>query len=174
MQLLEKVTKTEFLGREFLAWLWFRAETEQGVYDLSEGAKADLWLDGRITLQGENERGVETITCTGEAQNMREARFALAESKGITRAMIKLGIGDNQWSFTLDSTWMNFKTLKAPRVMQDKKDDPDGLFYEKIFLIEEAVAAMDEIYAYFVKLRFSAEWNDQELPALKKWIGEGK
>ena len=25
MQLLEKVTKTEFLGREFLAWLWFRA-----------------------------------------------------------------------------------------------------------------------------------------------------
>lgn len=174
MKLLEKVTKTEFLGREFLVWLWFRAETEQGVYDLSGGGKADLWFDGKITLQGENERGVETITCTGEAQNMKEARFALSENKGITQAMVKLAIGDNQWSFILDSTWLNFRTFKTPRVMQDKKDDPDGLFYEKILLIEEAVAAVDEIYAYFTTLRFDPEWNDKELPALKKWIGEGR
>jgi hypothetical protein len=174
MKLLEKVTKTEFLGREFLAWLWFRAETEQGVYDLPDGGKADLWFDGKITLQGENERGVETITCTGEAQNMKEARFALAESKGITQAMVKLGIGDTLGSYIIVSPGLIFWTFKPPRVMQDKKDDPDGLFYEKVFLIEEAVAAVNEIYAYFMKLRFDPEWNEKELPALKKWIGEGR
>lgn len=174
MQVLDKVRETESLGREFLAWLWFKTETGEGVFDLGEVGKAELWFDGRMTLQREHDLGVETITCTGNHPHMKEARFALSEKKDITQALVKLSLGDNQWSFILDSTWLNFRTFKTPRVMQDKKDDPDGLFYEKMFLIEEAVAALDEIYAYFMKLRFDPEWNDKELPALKKWIGEGR
>jgi recombination associated protein RdgC len=57
--------------------------------------------------------------------------------------------------------------------MQDKEEDPDGIFYEKMFLIEEAVSAVDEIYSSFIKLRLSPEWTDQERPALVKWIREG-
>ena len=174
MQLLEKVRKTEFLGREFLVWLWFRADTDRGLFDFGEKGSAELWFDGKITLQSENEMGVETITCAGKASNMKEARFALAEGKEIIQAAIKLDIGDNQWSFVLDSTWMNFRTFKTPGVMQDKKDDPDGIFYEKMFLIEEAVSVMDEIYQSFIKLRVSPEWETEEHPALVKWISEGK
>ena len=174
MQLLEKVRKTEFLGREFLVWLWFRADTDRGLFDFGEKGSAELWFDGKITLQSENEMGVETITCAGKASNMKEARFALAEGKEIIQAAIKLDIGDNQWSFVLDSIWMNFKTFKSPGVIQDKKDDPDGIFYEKMFLIEEAVSAIDEIYSSFLKLRVSPEWAAEERPALVKWISEGK
>ena len=58
--------------------------------------------------------------------------------------------------------------------MQDRGEDPDGIFYEKMFLIEEAVSAIDEIYSSFIKLRLSPEWGDQERPALVKWISEGK
>jgi len=174
MQLLEKVKKTEFLGREFLAWLWFRAETERGFFDLGENGTAELWFDGKITLQSETERGLETITCTGETPNMEEARFALAEKKEIIQATVKLVIGNNQWSFALDSTWMNFKTFKSPKVMQDIGEDPDGLFYEKMFLIEQATSALDEIYSSFINLRISTEWTTQELPELVKWINQGK
>jgi recombination associated protein RdgC len=174
MQLLDKVRKTEFLGREFLAWLWFRAETDRGLFDMGEKGTAELWFDGKITLQSENEMGAETIICAGRTSNMREARFALAEDKEVVQATVKLGIGDNQWSFVLDSTWMNFSTFKSPKVMQDRGEDPDGIFYEKMFLIEEAVSAMDEIYSSFIKLRLSPEWSDQERPALVKWISEGK
>jgi len=174
MQLLEKARETEFLGNEFLVWLWFRSETDRGLFDLAEKGPAELWLDGKITLQSETERGVETITCAGETPNMREARFALAEDKRVIQAAIKLEIGDNRWSFILDSTWMNFKTFKSPGVMQDREEDPDGIFYEKMFLIEEAVSAMDEIYQSFIKLRVSPEWETEEHPALVKWISEGK
>jgi len=174
MQLLEKVRKTEFLGRGFLVWLWFRADTDRSLFGFGEKGSAELWFYGKITLQSENEMGVETITCAGKASNMKEARFALAEGKEIIQAAIKLDIGDNQWSFVLDSTWMNFRTFKTPRVMQDKKDDPDGIFYEKMFLIEEAVSVIDEIYQSFIKLRVSPEWETEEHPALVKWISEGK
>ena len=174
MQLLEKVRETEFMGREFLLWLWFRAETDRGVFNIVEKGTAEVWFDGKITLQSENERGVETITCAGEASNMREARFALGEDKGIIQATIKLLIGDNQCSFVLDSAWLNFRTFKTPKIVQDREEDPDGIFYEKMFFIEEAVSAMDEIYSSFIKLRLSPEWAAQEHPALVKWISEGK
>ncbi|HBF43226.1 MAG TPA: hypothetical protein DDW42_06265 [Desulfobacteraceae bacterium] len=174
MQILEKVKETQFLGREFLVWLWFRAETDRGIFDMGDKGTSELWFDGKLTLQSESERGVETIICAGEASNMREARFALTEDKEIIQATVKLVIGDNQWSFVLDSTWMNFGTFKSPKVMQDRGEDPDGVFYEKMFLIEEAVSAMDEIYSSFIKLRLSPDWEDQERPGLVKWVSEGK
>lgn len=174
MQLLEKVAKTGFMGKEFLVWLWFRTETDRGLFKLGGKDAAELWFDGKITLQSETERGLETIICAGEAPSMREARFALAKNKEIIEATLKLLIGDDEWSFVLDSTWMNFKSFKTPKVMQDRREDPDGVFYDKIFLIEKAVSALDEIYFSFIKLRLSPEWTNEEHPALIKWISEGK
>ena len=173
MQLLEKVRKTDFLGREFLAWLWYRSETEQGHFQLGDKT-VEIWFDGKIVLEGENERGLETVSCSGQSQDMKEARFALAENKEIVQATVVISMEDNQWSFVLDALWMNFKTFKTPKVVQDKKDDPDGLFYEKIYLIEAAISAMDDIYVEFLKRRLSPEWSDNELPALAKWIRDGQ
>ncbi len=172
MQLIEKVRDTEFMGKEFLAWLWFRTETERGTFKLGDKT-LEIWFDGKITLQGENERGLETITCTGESQAMKAARFALAENKEVVQATLVLSMDDNQWTFVLDSLWLNFKTFKTPKVIQDKRDDPDGLFYEKVFLMEAAVSALDGIYAEFIKLRLSPEWSAREVPALSQWILEG-
>jgi hypothetical protein len=172
MQTLERVRETESLGREFLAWLWFRSETGQGVFDLGEVGKVEVWFDRRMTLQTEHDMGIETVTCTGSHPNMRDARFALSEKKEITQALIKLNMGDNQWAFVMDSTWMNFRSLKTPRVIQDKDEDPEGIFYEKMYLIEEAVNAMDAIFATFVKLRVSTDWDTEERPAMNKWISE--
>ncbi len=174
MLVSEKVRETESVGREFLAWLWFRSETDQGIFDLGEAGKAELWLDRKMTLQSERDMGVETITCAGGNPNMREARFALFEKKEIVQAMIKLTIGDNQWSFVMDSTWLNLRTFKTPHVVQDKTEDPEGLFYEKMYLVEEALAAMDTIFETFIKLRTSTEWDNKERPALMHWINEIK
>jgi len=174
MQLLDHVKRTEFLGSEFLVWLWFTSETQDGIFDLGDKGKAELWLDGKITLQSENERGVETITCSGETPDMREARFALAEEKEIREATLRLILGDNKWSFVLDSTWLNFRSFKTPSVLKDQKKDPDGLFYEKTYLIEEAVSAMDAIFASFIKSRVSPEWATEERPAMARWISEGR
>ena len=88
--------------------------------------------------------------------------------------MIKLTFEDNTWSFVLDSTWINFRSFKTPKVIQDKKEDPEGLFYEKVFLIDQAVSAINTLFSTFIKLRVSQDWQMQELPALLKWIHEGK
>ncbi len=174
MQLMERVKGSEFLGREFLVWLWFKGEVDEGRFDLGEAGPVELWFDRKIVLQSETDEGTEKIACSGDNPHLKEARFALTENKHITEAMLKMMIGDNEWSFVLDSTWLNFKSFKTPKVMMDKDEDPDGIFYEKFFLIEQAVNAMDAIFGIFVKLRTSPQWETEERPALHKWINEGK
>jgi hypothetical protein len=174
MQLIEKSRDYEFLGREFLVWLWFKSETNEGLFSLGDAGSAELWFDGRVVLQPDANDGEEKVICLGETSRSREARFALAEYKTITEARVGLRIADNEWSFVLDSTWMNFKSFKTPRVLQDKTEDPDGLFYEKFSLIEEALSAMDTIFASFITLRLSPDWEESELPALLEWIKAGK
>ena len=174
MQLLERVGSTEFIGREFLVWLWFKSETGEGSFPLGEAGSAEIWYDGRIVLQPDQDDRDEKVICLGDTSRSREARFALAERKAVTEAKIRLSIGDDEWSFILDATWLNFKSFKTPRVVQDDKEDPDGLFYEKFYLIEQALSALDAVFSSFIKLRLSADWEARELPALLQWVREGK
>lgn len=171
MQLLEKARNYEFLGREFLVWLWFKSHTNEGRFSLGEAGEAELWFDGRVVLESEKD-GTEKVICLGENCHMREGRFALAEYKTITEAMLRLIIDDDEWSFVLDSRWMNFRSFKTPRVAQDSHKDSEGLFYEKFHLIEKALSAMDAIYSSFIRIRLSPEWQAEELPSLIEWIKE--
>lgn len=174
MQLLERVRKTEFIGREFLLWLWFKSDVNECRFSLGEDGLVELWFDKKIVLESDSEEGTEKVICSGENPHLKEARFALTKFKSITEATVVLKIGDNEWSFGLDSMWLNFKSLKTPKVMQDTKEDPDGLFYEKFYLIEKAVSAIDSIFASFIEIRTSAEWETEELPALREWVQKGK
>jgi hypothetical protein len=169
MDILEKIEKTEMIGREFLVWLWYRSETYGGLLETGDALRAVILIDGKMTLETEEKH--ELVTCSGDNPLMKEARLALLENKKITKSAIKIIVNDeDEYTFMLDSTWMNFRALKTPRVIQDFKDDPDGLFYEKIGLIEKAVQIMDDVFIHFIKLRISPQWESEELPALINWI----
>ncbi len=173
MLLIERVKETEFLAREFLLWLWYISEVKGGTYKLSDG-DIELWVDKKIVLRHDDDEGTEKITCTGDNLHLKEARFALMEKKQVTESQLRLKVEENEYSFTLDSEWMNLKTLKTPKVKQDIKDDPEGIFYEKMFLIEQAISALDAVYEEFIELRLSPAWNDSVKPALLNWISQVK
>jgi hypothetical protein len=170
MNVLDQARDTEFIGREFLTWLWFKSETEGGLFNISDGLTGELWIDGTLTLTSDSDDRRETVVCTGENPRLREARFALSEHKKVTKAKFRLVIGDDTWIFTLDSMWMNFKSLKGPKLLRDQGEDPDGMFYEKMGVIEQPVAAVDAVYLQFLQIRTSAEWEESELPAIARWI----
>jgi hypothetical protein len=173
MSVIDDVRESESLGRDFQVWLWFRSETMAGSFQLQDGEEAELWFEGKLTLQSEGDRGVETVVCTGENVRIREARFALGEGKKPTSAKIHLRAGDDEWVFELDSKWMNFHSLKTPGVFREKGEDPEALFYERVLLVEKLLSMMDQIFAEYVEARLSPTWDTEELPALMNWIREG-
>jgi len=170
MDIVELLNEKEFLGREFLTWLWFKSETEDGLCTLDNSQQVELCFDDKVVLQSDEVEGVQTVICQGEHSELTEARHALREGKKVTQAKIKLIIGDNEWSFTLDSTWLNLKSLKTPKVMLDTKEDPEGLFYEKAFLLDRAISSIEQIFVKFLKIRISNEWDIKELPAIQQWM----
>jgi len=173
VNLMERVKQTEFLGREFLTWLWFRSEIDEGVFDLEDAGTVEVWFEGKMTLEADGEDQSGRVTCSGVARSLREARFALTRDKKITQATVRLLKGDDEWSFSLDAAWLNLSSMKTPRVMQDSNEDPDGLFYERMFLMEQPIAVVNSLFAKFILLRVSPEWQNDELPALTAWIREG-
>jgi hypothetical protein len=173
LNLIERVGQAEFLGREFLTWLWFRSEKQEGVFDLGESGILEILFQGKMTLESDGEGRGDMVTCTRAGARRDEARFALAMGKKVTRASVRLLMGDDEWSFSLDAAWLNFSGLRTPKVMQDVREDGDGLFYERMYLIEKPVAAVNALFSEFIGLRVSPGWDREELPALKEWIREG-
>lgn len=173
MDALERVRQTAILGKEFLVWLWFKSEISDRHFDLGELGIVELWFDKKIILSAENDQGLETVTCIAPNHHFKEARFALAQNKKISEATIRMRLGDDEWSFTLDATWFNFKSFRGPKVIEDKEEDPEGLFYEKMLIMEKPVILMNALFRTYILIRVTPAWDSQERPALEQWIRDG-
>lgn len=144
----DKFTYIENAGADFLTWLWHRVNKQNNAFDFNDGT-AQIWFDEKVVLQQGSSDNMETVTCIGDSQSMTEIKSALEEQKKIIQTKLVVISDDKEWSFTLDATYLDFKSLKTPKVIQDKTD-PDGTFYEKIYLIEDIINIVNTIYTVFV------------------------
>lgn len=174
MDAVTLIKKKEYLTREFLTWLWFRSDTGDGLFDLPGGKSVKLWLGNRVVLASDPETHASTLTWSGETGDLREARVALAEGKKVTEARYVLEMDGEEWVFTLDSVWLNLKSLKTPKVEKDDETDQDALMLEKIHLVKLALQSLEGLCRLFVRVRTSGKWTESELPRFRKWIKAGQ
>ena len=59
---------------------------------------------------------------------------------------------------------------RAAAPVAAEEEGPEARFLEKAYLVEEGMAAIDELFEYFLQVRISGEWEKTELPALKRWV----
>ena len=45
MQLVDRIEKRRFVGREFLLWLWFESEVLEGTLSTKEHGSFGLWIE---------------------------------------------------------------------------------------------------------------------------------
>lgn len=162
-----------FLGNDFLTWLWFFIEQDEGNVRLEGGKEAQVHLGERmvLTLPGV---GKERVVCTTQANALHEARTALRQGKLVDEIQLFLMVGDNEYLLTLDSGLWAVKGLKSPKQMRDfKEDDEDSFFLEKMFFLEEVTNALNTLYARFLAERLASEWDVVRLPEIKTWVHEG-
>jgi recombination associated protein RdgC len=163
------IEEKEFLGREFLTWLWFKSETSGGHFDI-KGKTIELWVGNRMVLSDSD--NTEQVACKGENSELQEAKRALSQGKKVCASNFKLNIGDNEYSFTLDSKHFNLKSLKTPKIELNKSEDLDGMLFEKIFLIQEVVEAVEQLFIVFLQLRTHNNNWLSESNLIKDWYQE--
>jgi DNA recombination-dependent growth factor C len=163
------------LGREFLTWLWFKSEERGGAVQVSGSADVEISFARRLALESGGGEYSESIVCQGLHAGLKEGKAAIEEGKKVKEARMQLGIGPEKFEFTLKGDSFHFQTLRFPEGMEEAEEgenDKGGRVLERIYLMEKAVKATDQLFHTFLKRRLSPQWSSEEIPRIRKWLGK--
>jgi len=177
MDLVDLIEEKQFLGQEFLAWLWYKAEERGGNVDVPGMGDILVAFEKHMMLEyGEGDVS-EKVICRGLQTELKEARAGLALGKKPEQARIRLARGEYEFSVTLAATTMEFRNVKLPKTVDgaDEGDDPDsmeGRLLERIGMFEQLTEIVNELFKMFIDIRASKQWPE-ELMKIRKWTGQG-
>ena len=167
MDLVDLINRTRFLGPEFLTWLWYRVEVQQGVFDLGgELGPFELWFDDRLVVGSATLGAQENHFKGGHPASSAEARTALRIGKLANQARLRIVRASAEWSFILKDD-LSVAGVKIPAVLG--REDEEQLD-ERMLLLDQLDAMVKGLLAQFLALRVSPEWTTDELPALLAWV----
>jgi recombination associated protein RdgC len=167
MDLFERIESCRFVGEEFLTWLWYRSERDEGHFDIEGGGTLELHFDNQLTLEA-NLAEAERTKLTGGAPSFSpEAKEALRRGKRVAQAKVRIIRDAREWIMTITGRSLALSGLKIPAVLSREEDDQ---FYERMELLDEADAAVRALYASFIAVRIDADAWATELAAMREWV----
>ena len=159
----------DFLGNEFLIWLWWMIEAEEGLIETAIGEIAVV-IDAVLDMDcAWDATGKQSLRATGPAR-LPEARRALEFGKWPRKAGLILAHRGEQWSLTLQADRFLFTGIKLPRPEGD--DGPKSLREEieqRMNSLEQVDEAMLALYHAFLRVRFDPSWNTVR-ERISRWI----
>lgn len=156
----------EFLGNEFLMWLWKEAETNGGTIELGDKTDVTVMIDRTLDLDcAYGQTGKDALRGDGPTK-MPEARDALKSGKLPRKAGMVLDAGGEQFAFTFGAEGLSFGSAKLPEI---EADNVRQLIEERIEHLGTLCAAVDGMYAKFLKLRTSSGWSSWTNDC-RKWV----
>ncbi len=155
-----------FLGSEFLTWLWYVGEKNNGEFKLSDGQTIEVWLDDMLTLESLMADSRENTLKGRSPSTSEEAKTALKTGKKVSRAKIRICKEEREWSFLVKSRQLDPAGVKLPAVLS--RTDEERVL-ERLYLLEELDGMLADLYTGFLKLRLSAGWDEEE-QAMQVWV----
>jgi hypothetical protein len=192
MQLIDRIEKRRFVGREFLVWLWFESEVFDATLATKDQGSFGLWIERLIVLDaGKTEvtriRGATPATS-------REAKESLLRGKLPQSAGFHLVWRERESSFTLKAESLGIAGLKLPTVLDEEReeaqpavlptpsrrrsrprseeqesDEQHEAFYERMHLTRDFEVLIEALYRDFLALRLSAAWEASCVPLMRAW-----
>ena len=164
---LDEEIEAEFLGREFLLWLWYRSEVDFARVAGATGHAMDLWVEDRLVLRGEADEAQRFDLKGGAPATSVTARTAVLEGRSVQAA--RFGLRDDQLEFTFElHADLSVRGLKVP--------DPDLADDETVGrqrMVEEIQTRIDDLYDRFCTARLADAWESTECPAMISWLRGG-
>jgi hypothetical protein len=178
MDLVDRIEKRRFVGREFLLWLWMESELFEGTLSTKEHGEFGLWIDRHITLSA-GKAEVTRIKGNHPAA-AREAKESLLRGKMPDGSGLSLSWHEQQATFILKAEQLAISGLKLPTALGGTEDDEEAkpkaapaedheAFYERMHFTREVETILEALYRDFLALRLSPAWDDTVVPALSTW-----
>ena len=158
----------DFLGNEFLLWLWYHTDVVSDTLELGDKSEATVILARTLTLECPRGRtGHETITSEGPTR-LPEARRAIQSGKLPRKSGVTLVRHGEQYELTVHAETLAIGSAKLPPV-DENITDARARQEERVTQIRALLESLDLLYDAFGKKRFGKEW-ETELAAIQKWL----
>ena len=161
----------QFLGEEFLTWLWFIIESKQDLIKNFDKDFVALEVGNRIVFENRRKEAAERLSIKGDDASLEEGIIALKKGALVSELNVVYKSAELTWQFTLKGESLNVSSLSIPSSGSvESEDDLEGIVLEKIFLFDKILNIVEKLFSHFVKLRVSDAWQGKELQRIRKWI----
>ena len=159
-------TSRDFIGNEFLLWLWYQCDDESAEFKLLDGSIATVFLARTLTLEcPRGQTGYETITHEGPTR-LPEAMRAIQSGKMPRKCGMTVVRHDVQYEFALHAESLAIGGAKIP--VPEEEEDRARL-EARAQQLRDLIETLDLIFDLFGQVRFSTEWP-KELAKMQKWL----
>lgn len=167
----------DYLGNEFLLWLWYTLSEESDTIELADKSDASVMIVKQLALECPRaETGKEVISCEGPAE-LPESRRAIQSGKLPRKAGLIVSRQGAQYAFILQAETFNISSAVLPAIEPGGKGNGNGngraRAEERVEQIRHLAETVDLLYDAFLQLRLGSDW-DAVLAKMKTWLRKGK
>jgi hypothetical protein len=160
----------DFLGNEFLLWLWYVVENETDTVKLSDDSEVALMIARSLQLEcPRGQTGRESISSDGPSK-LPEAHRAIQAGKLPRKMGLTLVRQDSQYEVSLQAESLAIGAAKLPA---PEAEDERARLEERVSQLRHLLETMDLLYAAFLQHRLSDGWT-KESAKMKKWLQHEK
>jgi hypothetical protein len=160
----------DFLGNEFLLWLWWRWETQSDTIALPDKSEVTGMFAKTLSLQcPRDESGKETITAESPVR-LPEAAQAIRTGKLPRKAGLILVRHGVQYELTLQAETF---TIGGARIRIDDTEDAAegrGILEDRIESVRGLHETVTFLFRAFCERRISKHWHGKELEQIRRWL----
>ncbi len=167
----DRINNTRYLGKEFLTWLWYQSDKNEGLVRLGSGGPAiQVWFSDRIVLSGASEEAERITIKAVEPSTNREARTALQRGKQVEQARITIVREQREWTLTISGEELALASIKIPALLTKEADDQ---FSERLHLLDVLDEMVVTMFGAFMELRTDESVWPAERDGMSEWIKQG-
>ena len=148
-------TNRDFLGNEYLLWLWFMLDSDNDTIALSDGSTAAVMLAKTLVLEcPRGQTGRETITSDAPTK-LPEARRAIQSGKLPRKVGMIVVRHDHQYELTLQAETL---AVSGARLPAPDAGDERARLEERVTQLRHLMETLDLMYDVFSKERAGDDW----------------
>ena len=161
----------QFLGEEFLTWLWFVIATDPKLAVQYDPDFVGLEVGNRMVLENKRHETTERVTIKGDDARLEEGIMALRKGAMVSEINLVYRQADLKWQFTVKGESLNISALNIPHSgLPESDEDLEGVVLERADLYERAIQLVENLFRHFIKLRIATAWQKNTRAAIRKWI----
>lgn len=168
---VKSVDLKDFLGNEFLYWLWWLAETDDGALTIKDkvGRETEVFfaIDKALDMDCAWDAGGKLTLRGAGPTRLIEAGDALKTGKWPRKMGLIVSDGEHQWELTFLGDPWSVSAAMLPQI--EDAPGPREQLEQRLHLARALAQTLDGMYRAFLDVRTAGGWPTKRA-AIRKWV----